>query len=438
MKFRSTRGGAPPVTISEALKTGLAPDGGLYVPDSFPKPEPGPAIDPEDLPRFAAHVLEPFFEGDPLQPTLPALCAEAFSFPLPLVTPGRSPGGVLAHTAVLELFHGPTAAFKDLGARFLAGALAERERDRSGGESRPRIVLVATSGDTGGAVAAAFHGKPGIRVGILFPRGGVSARQEKQLTTWGGNVVACSVRGDFDDCQRLLKEALLDPSWRGEARLTTANSVNLCRLLPQILFYASASLRYRDRHGVDPGFVIPSGNVGNAVGALWARRMGFPIRDLVLAVNANRTVPDYLETGRWEPRPAVRTLANAMDVGAPSNMERVRDLYPGVESLRRDVRVVAADDDTIRRIIAEGPSRWGTIWDPHTATAVHARETLGDAHWIVVATAHPAKFETVVEPLVGSAVEVPPSLERILSRPSRALEIEPELEPFRNAMASGD
>jgi threonine synthase len=427
VRFRSTRRGAPPVSYSGAILAGLAPDGGLYVPERFPRPDLDRLDPAADFPALALEVLRPFFEGDPLADALPELCREAFDFPMPLVHLDRS-------TAVLELFHGPTAAFKDFGARFLAASLA-RLLGRPG-TPVPLTILVATSGDTGAAVAAAFHRRPGIRVGILFPRGGVAPRQEQQLTCWDDNVTSFAVRGVFDDCQRLVKTAFARPGFPVAGGLSSANSINVGRLLPQAVFYAIASIRYRRERGVEAGFVVPSGNLGNAASALWAKRMGFPLRHVALATNANRVVPDYFASGSWQPRPSIPTLANAMDVGDPSNMERVFDLYPRAEQLRRDASALSVDDESIRRTIAEGPARWGRVWCPHTATAVHLRERLGpQQHEVVVATAHPAKFDGIVEPLVGRPVVVPPQLAELLARPRRVTEIGATFEELARGLA---
>ncbi|HEX6037672.1 pyridoxal-phosphate dependent enzyme, partial [Longimicrobium sp.] len=276
MKYVSTRGGGAAATLSQAVERGLAPDGGLYVPAQFPELAPGALDGADTLPDVAARLLAPFFAGDALEDALGDICREAFTFPVPLK---ELRGG----TAVLELFHGPTAAFKDVGARFLAATMS-----RIGGEdARPLTILVATSGDTGGAVAAAFHGRPGVEVAVLYPAGMVSPRQEKQLTTWGGNVRAFAVRGAFDDCQRLVKAAMADDELRAARRLSSANSISIGRLPPQMAYYAWASREYVRRHGRAPGFVVPTGNLGNALAALWARRMGMPIREVVLATNAN-------------------------------------------------------------------------------------------------------------------------------------------------------
>lgn len=418
MRFPSTRGGCEPATASEALRAGLAPDGGLFVPEVLPALSPA-ALDPNlPYPERAREVLAPFFKGDELEPYLPGLCREAFDFPVPLTR-------LSDRVRILELFHGPTAAFKDFGARFLARAL---ERLQSG-EKTPLTILVATSGDTGGAVAAAFHGRTGISVRVLFPEDGVSERQRKQLTCWDGNVASYAVRGTFDDCQRVVKEAFRSPEISGRFRLSSANSINLGRLLPQAVYYVHASALFLAETGEKPALVIPSGNVGNAVGAYWARAMGAPIARIALAVNANRVLPDFLTEGIYRPRPSVRTLANAMDVGDPSNLERLRFLFPERETLEREVSARSVTDgeirDTIRRVF-EGS---GLVLCPHTACAEYVRERrMPEAPSIVVATAHPAKFETVVEPLIGQVLPVPPALAALLDAPSRYETIEPRLE----------
>jgi threonine synthase len=420
MRFRSTRSARPTLGLSEAITTSLAPDGGLYVPESFP------AFATEDFDGLESwrdvgeRLLAPFFEGDPLGAYLAEICGEAFNFPLPL----RELDG---ETAVLELFHGPTAAFKDVGARFLAACVSRLPGRRT--------VLVATSGDTGGAVAAAFHGRPDTRVLILFPAGKVSPRQQRQLTCWGGNVRAFAVRGDFDDCQRVVKTAFAAREWAESQGLLSANSINLGRLLPQTVYYAAAGLWYARRRGAHAGFVIPSGNLGNAVAAFWARRMGLPVREIALAANANRAVPDYFDSGRWAARTTVATLANAMDVGNPSNAERLLDLHPDFGELRRVARAFSVSDEEIEQTIRDAAAaRTPQVWDPHTATAVLARSRTATPHWVVVATAHPAKFESIVEPLTGSPVEVPACLTQLLDRPEHFEELEPTFEALATAL----
>jgi threonine synthase len=423
MRYISTRGGGSPATLSEAVERGLAPDGGLYVPDVFPSLAPGDLVGADSLAEVAERLLAPFFAGDRLEGALGEICREAFTFPVPLKE-------LRGRTAVLELFHGPTAAFKDVGARFLAAVLSRAASD----DPRPLTILVATSGDTGGAVAAAFHGRPGVEVAVLYPAGMVSPRQEKQLTAWGGNVRAFAVRGDFDACQRVVKAAMADPTIRAARRLSSANSINVGRLLPQMAYYAWAAREYHRRHRVEPGFIVPTGNLGNAMAAMWARRVGMPIREVVLATNANRAVTAFAGGDAWAPQPTVATLATAMDVGNPSNMERVLHLCGGEDPCRGALRAELVDDDEIRRVIRDGVESWGEVWDPHTATAVAARERIGGEHWILVSTAHPAKFEGIVEPLVGREIPIPPDLQRLLDHPSHAEEIDPTLDAFRAAL----
>jgi threonine synthase len=431
MRFRSTRHAQVTVGFGEALAQGLAPDGGLYVPTEWPRLAPGAFGAREILSSLATKLLTPFLEGDPLLASLPAITAEAFDFPAPVVALGNG-----ERLAVLELFHGPTAAFKDFGARFLAACLSRlREAD-----SRPLTILVATSGDTGGAVAAAFHGRPGIEVAVLFPKGLVSPTQERQLTCWGGsNVRSFSVRGTFDDCQRLVKQAFLDPRWRQERSLSSANSINLGRLLPQAVYYAAASLAVFRRHGERASFIVPSGNLGNAVACIWARTLGLPIADIVLAHNANRTVPDFLDTGAWTPRASIATIASAMDVGDPSNMERLLALYPALRDIRSAVSACSVEDEAIRRRIRAGYQELGQIWCPHTATAAEAYARLPPerrerGRWVLVATAHPAKFREIVAPLIGREVPMPESLAKLFARPSSSTEIDADLASLRDAL----
>jgi threonine synthase len=430
--FTSSRNPGVAVGFSAALLQGLAPDGGLYLPASWPRLSLESFEGAVSLPEVAQPLLAPFLAGDPLSGELGAIAAEAFDFPAPLVP--LYPDGRLS---VLELFHGPTAAFKDFGARFLAASFARLRQ----GESRPLTILVATSGDTGGAVAAAFHRRPGIEVAVLFPKGLVSPTQERQLTCWGDNVRSLAVRGTFDDCQRLVKEAFLDPALRAGRALSSANSINLGRLLPQAVYYAAASLAVWREHGARASFVVPSGNLGNSVACLWARQLGLPIGDIVLAHNANRAVPDFLETGSWRPRDSIATLASAMDVGNPSNLERLRALYPELPQLRGAVSAVSVSDDEIRERIGAGFRTYGQVWCPHTATAAEAwsrlppeRRTRGP--WVLVATAHPAKFREIVEPLIGRTVPVPETLARLFARPVRCAEIDAHLPALSAALGS--
>lgn len=425
MRFRSTATPDHCVTASQAMKAGLAPDGHLYIPERFPKLRPEDFDGLVTLPEIGARLLAPFFEGDALDGRVREVCDEAFDFPVPLKR-------LTEDTSVLELFHGPTAAFKDIGARFLASCLSRLNED----EAEPLTILVATSGDTGGAVAAAFVGKPHVEVIILYPKGMVSARQERQLTCWEQNIRTFAVRGVFDDCQRMVKGAFAHPWWRENVRLSSANSINIGRLLPQMVYYAASSLWYWRETGVKPGYIIPSGNVGNVCACLWARACGLPIGDVTIATNENRPIPEFLASGVWEPRATVQTLASAMDVGRPSNMERVRAMHPTIEGLRDAVRAFAVTDPEIRAQIRRGERVWGEVWCPHTACAVQIREQLDEPHRVIVATAHPAKFDIIVEPLVGHEVEIPEELARLLEMPNHARELPADLDALTQAIAN--
>jgi threonine synthase len=360
----------------------------------------------------ATKLLAPFFAGDSLAPALPTICMEAFDFEAPL----RPLSHANAH--VLELFHGPTAAFKDFGARFLATCLRHLPFDEL------QTVLVATSGDTGAAVGAAFHRQAGTQAVILYPDGRVAPRQAHQLGCFGDNVHTLRVAGRFDDCQRMVKSMLNDAGLRSRHSLTSANSISLGRLLPQMAYYAHAALGWWHAHGEPLNFIVPTGNLGNALACLWARETGLPIGDIRLACNANATLPDYFAGGPYTPRPAVATLANAMDVGAPSNFERLRWTWPDETALRNELQAEQVDDDRIRETISRHARDHNDLFCPHTATAVHVLDRLraqGDErHWTIVATAHPAKFNEVVEPLIGRPVKAPPALAAMLKRPSKA------------------
>ncbi len=430
MHFISTRNNAPAATLSQAIAAGLAPDGGLYVPQQMP-----PARNLQagaSLAETAAMLLQPFFAGDALEDELPRICKEAFDFPAPLQPLATR------NDHVLELFHGPTAAFKDFGARFLAASLTRLRA----GQEHPLTIVVATSGDTGAAVAAAFHNQPNLHVVVLYPDGRVSPRQAHQLGCLGGNIRALRVAGSFDDCQGMAKQALNDADLQAQVPLSSANSISLGRLLPQMSYYAHAALTHHAAHGGLLNFVIPTGNLGNAMAAIMARALGVPLGRIVLATNANRVLPDYFNGGDYQPKASVATLANAMDVGAPSNFERLRWLYAGDDAaLRPAFASHAVDDATIVDTIAARHRQFGEVFCPHTATAVQVLEQLrasgeaaADEHWAVAATAHPAKFESVVEPLIGREVPVPPALAELLKRPAHAEPCAPEYAALRNKL----
>jgi threonine synthase len=427
LKFVSTRGGTPPVDLSEAIDQGIAADGGLFVPERLPVLSRSQLPPSAALPAIAEILLAAFADAD-LAADLAAVCREAFDFPAPLIRLERAPG----HLSVLELFHGPTCAFKDFGARFLATALERRHASRE----RKLTILVATSGDTGAAVAAAFHRRPWVDVVLLYPAGLVSPRQAQQLACWGDNVRTFAVHGTFDDCQRVVKEAFRDPALASTHTLSSANSINPGRLLPQMVYYASASLDIWYREGLKASFIVPSGNLGSVTACLWAREMGLPIGAVVIATNENRTVTEFLEGGGWRPRPSVPTLASAMDVGNPSNMERLRTLFP--DRLSDHLTAYLVTDDEIRATIREDDEALGYVWDPHGATAAHVYRRVSanrpDHPWVVVETAHPAKFNEIVEPLIGREIPVPPALARLLSLPRREEPLEPALNALRTRL----
>jgi threonine synthase len=415
LRYPSTRGACPAASLSEAIAAGLAPDGGLYVPERLPTRDVNDFDPRGTLADTAATLLSPFFAGDALEHALPAICSEALTFPTPLRALPQHP-----RTSVLELFHGPTAAFKDVGARFLAACMRRLRND----DAQRLTILVATSGDTGAAVGAAFHQQPGVDVVILYPDGRVSPRQAHQLGCFGDNVQALRVQGRFDDCQRMVKAALNDTSLQAQSPLSSANSISLGRLLPQMSYYAHAALAWWHAHHEALNLIVPTGNLGNALAAVWVRQMGLPIGQIRLACNANTTLPDFFAGNEFTPRQAVATLANAMDVGAPSNFERLRWTFPQADALRALLQAHSVDDRTISATIAMHAREHGEVFCPHTATAMHVLDALraaGDAlPWAVVSTAHPAKFESVVEPLIGRAVEVPASLAAMLQRSASA------------------
>ncbi|MGQ0721815.1 MAG: threonine synthase [Candidatus Eiseniibacteriota bacterium] len=425
MRWRSTAGRCEPADFETALFHGLAPDGGLYLPERIPELPPAVFAVGLTVAETAFEVTRLFLDdmpGDDLR----AICADALNFPIPLVD---LEDGV----RVLELFHGPTHAFKDVGARLMARLMSWYLRKAGGGAGGDITILVATSGDTGSAVAQAFWRVRGTRVVVLYPKGKVTLLQEKQFTTLGGNVTALAVEGTFDDCQRMAKQTFADGGLRAKVRLTSANSISVGRLLPQTIYYVHAAAAL----GPDAAralFCTPSGNFGNLCAGVIAKRMGMPCAGFVAATNANDVVPKYLATGTFTPRASVATISNAMDVGNPSNFVRILDLYGGNgAALRREIRGAAFDDDATRGAIREVHARTGYVMDPHTAVGwLGLREVRGARNGptagsgadrgpgILLATAHPAKFREEVEPVIGAKIPLPPALAACLERESRA------------------
>ncbi|OFW27348.1 MAG: threonine synthase [Acidobacteria bacterium RIFCSPLOWO2_02_FULL_65_29] len=438
MRFVTTRHPAGSgVSFFEALVQGLAPDGGLYVPDTI---EPLAAHDLRRLPtrtltEVAYRALRPYTRDELDATIFEAIVVEALNFPIPLV---QVEPGIFA----LELFHGPTLAFKDVGARTMARLMASLDTG-----DQALTVLAATSGDTGSAVAHAFHGVPHTRVVVLYPEGRVSPTQEAQLTMFNseeGHVRAYAVAGSFDDCQKLTKEAFGNAELRSRVRLTSANSVNIGRLLPQMVYYFHAIARLRDLElDAERREVIvctPSGNFGNLTAGLMAKRAGLPIARFVAATNANDVVPAYLTTGRFEPRSSVRTIANAMDVGNPSNFERMLWLYHNdLGAMRRDVAGSMHGDDEVRETIKRVFETRGYLLDPHSAIAyLGLKAHMGPPGplGIFLATAHPAKFGEVVEPIIGRPIVTPAPLADALARPRHILRVEASLDAVRVALGA--
>jgi threonine synthase len=416
MRWVSSRGASPAVPFIDALFAGTAPDGGLYMPERLDplSPEQLTAIRAAagDIVEIGTVVGSHLLRDEISVADMRALVRDALDFPIPLVQ-------VTGNIWSLELFHGPTMAFKDVGARTQARLLHHFT------DGTPLTILVATSGDTGSAVAQAFHGVPDTRVVVLYPEGKVTDVQEAQMASLGDNIIAVAVHGTFDDCQRLVKQAFADDDLRSHVWLTPANSINLGRLLPQVFYYfVLASLGPAEaRPDSAPVVSVPSGNFGNLTAGLIAKRIGLPVERFVAATNVNDVVPEYLRTGEYKPRASVKTVANAMDVGAPSNFERMRAMYgESFEALRCDIVGAAFNDETVVAEIRAVWGRHGYLLDPHGAIAwLGLRDTLaterGDAPGVFLATAHPAKFREVVEPAIGQEIPLPPALAEAIQRP---------------------
>jgi len=426
MNYYSLNRQSPPVDFRAATIAGQAPDGGLYFPESIPQFTPDflarlPTLSRADV---AYEVMAPYVGSTIPEAELRRICAETVDFEFPLVP-------VAERLRALELFHGPTLAFKDVGARFMSRCLGYFSR----GEAASVTVLVATSGDTGGAVAHGFLGVPGVEVVILYPSGKVSPLQELQLTTLGQNITALEVQGNFDDCQALVKQAFKDESLTSRRRLTSANSINVARWLPQQLYYLFALQQWAGT--APPVVAVPSGNFGNLCAGLLAHASGAPLGHFVAACNANDAGAAYLRSGTFEPKPAVATISNAMDVGHPSNFVRILELFKHehatISQLLSGYTVSDADTRaTIQRVATEHDY----LLDPHGAVAVFALEQYLAEHpqaaGFFLATAHPVKFPEVVEPLVGHPIELPAALHYLLAKPKQSVVLEPTYNALRD------
>jgi len=409
MKFYSTNGLSEGVTFLEAAETGLAPDGGLYMPDSLPQLSL-PFFDLDSagdlsLQKISKEASRPFLSDSLSTDEIDKLIDDAITMEAPLV---KLKDGLF----VLELFHGPTLAFKDFGARFMA-RLFSKHRSES---DKDLIILVATSGDTGGAVASGFYNLEGVHVCLLFPKGKVSETQRKQMTTLGENITALEIEGTFDDCQRLVKQVFSDDDLNNTLRLSSANSINVARLLPQSFYYLYAWFQLKKFTGKNPVFVVPSGNFGNLTAGLMAVKMGMPVSAFVAATNLNDIVPEYLLGSEFSPRTSIQTISNAMDVGNPSNFDRIRALFDGDdEMIRQHIKGYSFSDEATRKKIRQVYNEFNYVTDPHTAVGLLAadayRKDFNDTDpQIVLSTAHPSKFSDVVEHETGSKVTVPERL----------------------------
>lgn len=427
MKLYSTQKSAPDVDLKEAVLRGLPPDNGLYMPYRIaPLPETFwqalPAMSFNEMAvAVAKNLVQDFIPEKDLQ----EIIQNAYDFDAPLVT--LEPG-----THILELFQGPTLAFKDFGGRFMGQLMGYFLR----GEEKTVNILVATSGDTGSAVAHGFYRVPGIHVTILYPKGKVSDIQERQFTTLGHNITAVEIDGNFDDCQHLVKQAFLDGELNKELTLSSANSINIARLIPQSFYYIWAYKQLADKR-LPLYFSVPSGNFGNLTAGLMAWRMGLPVTRMIASTNANDIFTHYWLSGAFSPKPSVATISNAMDVGNPSNFVRILDLYQGDwQSIREAIAAFSFSDQEIRGAILEVLEEYHYLICPHTAVGylgwrAFQQKTGAHGNGVILATAHPVKFGEVVEPLTGKPVEIPERLQKVIQGEKHATPMGKDYDAFR-------
>jgi threonine synthase len=425
MKFCSTNNKEAIVGLADAVLKGLADDNGLYMPVTMPK-LPAKVIENISSLSFqdlAYEMARPFIHEDMPESELSRMVNEAFNFEVPLVK-------VESNISALELFHGPTLAFKDFGARFMARLLGYFTKDLN----KEIHVLVATSGDTGSAVANGFLGVPGVKVHVLFPSGLVTKIQEKQFTTLGQNITALEIDGTFDDCQALVKQAFVDSELKNSLILTSANSINLGRLIPQSFYYAYA-FGQAVKINADVIFSVPSGNFGNLTAGLFAKAMGVPIKHFIAATNINDIFPKYLETAQFEPKASVSTIANAMDVGNPSNFARIMHLYnQSHQAISTDISGYRYKDEDVKKVLRETFETTGYMLDPHGAIGFMAlKNYLGKnkGTGIFLETAHPAKFLETVEPIIGKKIEIPARLQKFIEGESRTTPLSGRFDDFK-------
>jgi len=428
MRYISTNNSKHNVDLKTAVLAGMPMEGGLYMPENLARLDAAffKGLSGLSFQEVALSLASPFLSEDVPAGELVDIVENSMNFDIKLKR-------IDTYLSVLETFHGPTMAFKDFGARFMAQLMAYLIR----GEDRELCILVATSGDTGSAVASGFLGVPGIRVVILYPSGKVSPSQEKQLTTQGGNITALEVEGSFDDCQRMVKSAFADDDLRSKMNISSANSINIARLLPQSFYYAWATGQLIDFEQ-DKVFSVPCGNFGNLTAGLMAKRMGIPIKHFIAATNSNAVFPKYLSTGQFKAKPSQHTMSNAMDVGNPSNLARINYLYgDDVGNIQHDVSSWSFNDKVSRSMIAAMFSEYNYTVDPHTAVgllgmrAYHQQIAAETMQGVVVATAHPAKFPEHVEPIIGRSIEIPEQLQQYLNREKHSIQMSTSYEEFR-------
>ena len=439
MLLYSTKNKNNLVTLKEAVMKGLPADNGLFMPQEIEKLPTAFFDQLADLSfiEIAQTVTRHLIGEDLPVDILDELVADAFNFPVPVKSLNE-------HQHILELYHGPSLAFKDFGARFMARLMGFFNKE----EKEQLIVLVATSGDTGGAVASGFYNTPGIQVVILYPSGKVSHLQEKQLTTLGHNITALEVNGTFDDCQAIVKKAFLDKTLTNKLRLSSANSINIARLIPQSFYYFEAYKQLQQGGNKLPVvFSIPSGNFGNLTAGLLAKRMGLPVHAFIAATNANDVVPQYLKTGDYQSRPSVRTISNAMDVGNPSNFARMVDLYENEESntcymMKADVFGYGYSDEETGTAIKEVQNKYGYILEPHGAVGYLAlkafQKTQAECAGIILETAHPAKFIDDVEDILQMKIEIPERLAKLANKEKSAISMNTDYDEFKDWLINFD
>ncbi|MFT6747798.1 MAG: threonine synthase [Glaciecola sp.] len=416
MKYFSTNKQSEKVSFKDAVIKGLAPDKGLYFPESISDIPAGMLNSGKDLNEICYEYIKQFVGDEIPAEKLKQIIAETINFPLPIVE-------IEKDVYSLELWHGPTCAFKDVGARFLARCLSYFLED----EKEKVTILVATSGDTGSAVANGFYNVDGIDVVILYPKGKVSKIQEQQLTTIGANISALEIEGTFDDCQAMVKAAFNDKELNDTMKLSSANSINVARFLPQAFYFIAAYEQLEDKNK-DVVFAVPSGNFGNLTAGMFAQKAGLPVAKFIAGTNANDIVPEYLKTGTYTAKPSVSTISNAMDIGDPSNFARILELHDGNwEAVKNTLVGHSYTDDETRTSMKDVIDRTGYLTEPHGTIAYMALKEYQknhDCQGIILETAHPAKFHDVVEPVIGQKVDIPARLQEYMKREKKALLID--------------